>query len=74
MYIFWISIPAEIGDCAFEVVVARLACLYVLSAFALEGPLINDFAVKLWVAVLMALAVRVSFLSLAGESVDVTKH
>ncbi len=74
MYIFWISIPAEIGDRTFEVVVARLARLHVLSAFALEGPFINDFAVKLRVAVLMALAVCVSFLSFTGESVDVTKH
>jgi len=38
------------------VIKARLARLYIFSTFALEGPFISDFAVKLRVAVLMVLA------------------
>jgi len=56
LYIFWISIPAEVGNCTFKVIKARLARLYIFSTFALEGPFISDFAVKLRVAVLMVLA------------------
>jgi hypothetical protein len=43
--ICWCRVPAEIGDSALKIFEARLACLDVFSAFALEGPLVDYFAV-----------------------------